>query len=159
MMAQSAIDKMDDKAGRKTGEKDDIEDETLAAFREAFEELVRKEEEERRREERQASSERQMFVEIDGMIHDETRSKLGRDFYDIFYTSWQSPPNASNYSIRITEQPAPSMGTVIAVQVNNTETFRSRLQPRHDAIEEAGMFAVRRTYMFLQQNQQQFMIY
>jgi len=137
----------------------EVDDETLEAFREAFEELVRQEEAEQRREKAQAESERQMFVEIDGMIHDDTRSKIGRDFYDIFYANWQSPPEASHYSIRITEQPAPNLGTIIAVEVNNTETFRARLQPRYDFIEEASHFAIRRTYMHLQHNQQQFMIY
>ncbi len=146
-------------AGKAEKSDEQVDEETMMAFREAFEALVRQEQEERRQEEEQAASERQMFVEVDGMIHDETRSKIGRDFYDIFYARWQSPPDASNYSIRITEQPAPNLGTIIAVQVNNTETFRGRLQPRHDAIEEASQFAVRRTYMFLQQNQQQFMIY
>ncbi len=136
-----------------------VDDETLEAFREAFEELVRQEEAERRREQAQSEAERRMFVEIDGMIHDDTRSKIGRDFYDIFYANWQSPPEASHYSIRITEQPAPNLGTLIAVEVNNTETFRARLQPRHDFIEEAGIYAVRRTYMHLQHNQQQMMIY
>ncbi len=146
-------------AEEKGGGDEAIDDETLKAFREAFEELVREEEEYRRQQERQAATERRMFVEIDGMIHDETRSRIGRDFYDIFYASWQSPPEASHYSIRITEQPAPNLGTIVAVEVNNTVTYRNRLQPRHDIIEEAGRFAVRQTYMFLQQNQQQLIIY
>jgi len=137
----------------------EVDEETLKAFREAFEELVRQEQEEQRREQAQAESERNMFIEIDGMIHDDTRSKIGRDFYEIFYANWRSPPEASNYSIRITEQPAPNLGTVIAVEVNNTVTFRSRLQPRYDFIEEASRYAVRRTYMHLQHDQQQFMIY
>ncbi len=137
----------------------EVDDETLEAFREAFEDLVRQEEAERRREQAQVESERQMFVEIDGMIHDDTRSKIGRDFYDIFYANWQSPPEASHYSIRITEQPAPNLGTIIAVEVNNTETFRARLQPRYDFIEEASHFAIRRTYLHLQHSRQQFMIY
>lgn len=146
-------DEIADTAARQVDEK------TLQAFREAFEELVRREEEEERREQAQAESERSMFVEIDGMIHDDTRSRIGRDFYNIFYANWKSPPDASNYSIRITEQPAPNLGTVIAVEVNNTVTFRSRLQPRYDFIEEASHYAVRRTYMHLQHNQQQFLIY
>ena len=150
--------------GSRTGVADttlapEVDDETLEAFREAFEELVRQEEAEQRREQAQAEAERRMFVEIDGMIHDDTRSKIGRDFYDIFYANWQSPPEASHYSIRITEQPAPNLGTIIAVEVNNTETFRARLQPRYDFIEEASHYAIRRTYMHLQHSQQQFMIY
>jgi hypothetical protein len=154
----------EDGAGSETASGDttmvpDVDDETLDAFREAFEELVRQEEAERRREQAQAEAERRMFVEIDGMIHDDTRSKIGRDFYEIFYANWQSPPEASHYSIRITEQPAPNLGTIIAVEVNNTETFRARLQPRYDFIEEASHYAIRRTYMHLQHSRQQFMIY
>lgn len=136
------------------------DEEALEKFREAFKALVREEEqEEETAEQRQAEAEQRMFVEIDGMIHDETRSKVGRDFYDIFYSNWQPPEEASNYSIRITEQPAPNLGTIVAVEVNNTETFRTRLQPRYDVIEEAGEFAVQRTYIYLRDHQQQFQIY
>lgn len=139
----------------------DVDDEgALEKFRDAFEELVRQqEEEEKAREQEQADAERRIFVEIDGMVHDETRSKVGRDFYDIFYSNWRPPEDASNYSIRITEQPAPNLGTIVAVEVNNTETFRTRLQPRYDLIQEASEFAVRRTYIYLRDHQQQFQIY
>ena len=164
VMARAVVQQHSDRLADSRAESTDtlgqeVDEVTLQAFREAFEDLVRQEETERRREQAQAESERSIFVEIDGMIHDDTRSKIGRDFYDIFYANWKSPPDASNYSIRITEQPAPNLGTVIAVEVNNTVTFRSRLQPRYDFIEEASQYAVRRTYMHLQHNQQQFLIY
>jgi len=107
----------------------------------------------------QRASERQLMLEIDGMVHDETRSKVGRDFYDVFYTYWQSPPQASNFTIRISEQPSPNLGTTIYVEVNHTETFRMRLQPRYEMIQEAGKHAVRQTYSHLQNNQQETMIY
>jgi len=130
---------------------DDIE-----AFRKAFDAVVSNNE---NTEDQQRQSERNLLTEIDGMIHDETRSKIGRDFYDVFYTFWQTPPNARNFSIRIIEHPAPSLGTIVSVQVNENETFRMRLQPRYDFIEEASRYAVRNTYLFLRDNQHEFVIY
>ncbi|REL38534.1 LysM peptidoglycan-binding domain-containing protein [Rhodohalobacter sp. SW132] len=107
----------------------------------------------------QRESERQMLIEIDGMVHDETRSKVGRDFYDVFYSHWQSPPEAGNFTIRVDEQPSPNMGTTIMVKVNQTETFKMRLQPRYEMIQEAGKYAVHQTYMHLKNNPQGTLIY
>lgn len=136
------------------------EEEALEAFREAFGALVEGEEElDEVQEEAQRQGERQILTEIDGMIHDETRSKIGRDFYDIFYTRWQTPAEAANYTIRITEQPAPSLGTFISVEVNNNQTFRMRLQPRYDFIEEAANLAIRQTRNHMEQGHHTFRIY
>ena len=107
----------------------------------------------------QQQSERQIMMEIDGMVLDETRSKVGRDFYDVFYTSWQPRPDTHNFSIRISEQPNPSLGTIIYVEVNDRETFRMRLQPRYDFIQQAGRYAVRQTYSYLQNNDHRLQIY
>jgi len=49
-------------------------------------------------------------LEIDGLIIDETRSKIGRDFYDMFYHRWIAPNAASNYSILIKELPSRGRG-------------------------------------------------
>lgn len=142
-------------------EPDDAE---LEAFRKAFDFVARSSEENqsgitRRQEEAQQQSERQIMMEIDGMVLDETRSKVGRDFYDVFYSNWQSPPDAYNFSISISEQPSPSLGTIIYVEVNDSETFRMRLQPRYDFIQQAGQYAVRQTYSYLQNNDHQLEIY
>lgn len=143
---------------------EDADDADLEAFRKAFESVAGNSAEtrdslNRRQEEVQQQSERQIMMEIDGMVLDETRSKVGRDFYDVFYTNWQSPPDASNFSISISEQPSPSLGTIIYVEVNDSETFRMRLQPRYDFIQQAGQYAVRQTYSYLQNNDHQLQIY
>lgn len=121
----------------------------MEAFREAFEQTV----------ERQQEQERQILLELDGMIHDDTRSKLGRDFFDVFYSEWRPPENARNYAIRINELPAPNMGTTISIKVNHTEIFNMRLQPRYDFIEEVARIAAHRTHQYVQQNTEQFQIY
>ena len=136
---------------------------TAETFREAFDAVISSENSQERTDQRegelQRESERQLMLEIDGMVHDETRSKVGRDFYDVFYSYWQSPPQANNFTIRVSEQPSPNLGTTIYVEVNHTETFRMRLQPRYEMIQEAGKYAVRQTYSHLQNNPQETMIY
>lgn len=143
--------------------KNNDEGETLEAFRNAFDVVIADSNDAGREENRdkntQRESERQLMIEIDGMVHDETRSKVGRDFYDVFYSYWQSPPEARNFSIRVSEQPSPNLGTTIFVTVNQAETFRMRLQPRYEMIQEAGKYAVRQTYSHLQNNTQKNLIY
>lgn len=139
-------------------------EDTVEKFREAFEAVVEMENEEKEQstttgEDIQRNSERQMLMELDGMVLDETRSKVGRDFYDVFYTHWESPQETYNFSIRVMEQPSPSLGTIIYVEVNDTETFRMRLQPRYDFIQQAARYAVRQTYRHLQNNDYQVQIY
>lgn len=139
-------------------ETDTSETETLQRFREAFDSLV-EQEKTAKQEEAQAEIEQQIFLEIDGIVVDETRSKIGRDFYDVFYQLWQAPTDAKRFTITISELPAPGLGTIIYVKVNDTETFRYRLQPRFDFIQEAGRYAVNLTYRYLEDEQREFTIY
>ncbi|MCB0753318.1 MAG: hypothetical protein KDC52_17740, partial [Ignavibacteriae bacterium] len=39
------------------------------------------------------------FFEIDNLIVDETITKIGNDFYESFYNSWEAPPNSPNITI------------------------------------------------------------
>lgn len=38
-------------------------------------------------------------MEVDGLIMDETITKVGRDFYDLFYSSWSTPMNAKIFQL------------------------------------------------------------
>ena len=88
-------------------------------------------------------------IEIDGLLFDETKTKSGRDFYDFFYSRWEAPPGASNYSIFITEKPYRMMTTQIEVKINETLVFRSFLQPRTAYVEQLARQAVVRTRAYL----------
>jgi len=77
-------------------------------------------------------------IEIDGLIIDETRSKLGRDFYDFFYGEWSPPKNAKDFVITIKELPARGRGAQVSVEVNGNTLVRRFLQPRNDLIESTA---------------------
>ncbi len=81
-------------------------------------------------------------MEIDGLVVDETQSKIGRDFYDAFYAGWEAPQGAVNFTVTVREQPVPSRGARVTVQVNDEMVFRANLQPKLDYIEAAARQAV-----------------
>jgi len=134
------------------------DEEMLNKFREAFRELT-EEKTDTVVDESHVEAEKDILNGISGMVIDETRSKIGRDFYDLFYQNWTAPEEVSGFTITITEQPAPGLGTIISVKANDTETFKYRLQPRYDFIQQAARYAVRLTYNYLKNNPQDFVIY
>jgi curli production assembly/transport component CsgE len=81
-------------------------------------------------------------LEIDGLIVDETRTRIGSDFYDLFYTNWEAPLQAHNFTIVITEQPVPQMGTRITLRVNDQDVAQFMLQPRYEIIEQYAQQSV-----------------
>ncbi|MEX0722709.1 MAG: CsgE family curli-type amyloid fiber assembly protein [Gracilimonas sp.] len=133
------------------------EKEALDRFREAFNDIVSKES----KEEKTSDINRSDLIryEIDGIVLDETISKVGRDFYQSFYQNWSPPEDAYNFTITISEKPSPSLGTIVMVKVNETYTFQSRLQPRYELLVEAGEQAVRNTRRFLTNNDNRLKIY
>ena len=94
------------------------------------------------KEQSEANELRDPTMEIDGLIISETLTKIGVDFYELFYQRWSSPPAASGYEVRIEELPAPGFGTLVVVKVNETTVFQRVLQPRYDQLEASADLAV-----------------
>ncbi len=84
-------------------------------------------------------------LEIDGLIIDETRSKIARDFYDLFYKKWVAPVGAKNFSIYIREEPSRGRGAQISLTLNEQKIFQNFVPPRYDALENVVNFAIRTT--------------
>ena len=90
------------------------------------------------------------LIEIDGLVVNETRTKMGRDFYDEFYNNWVPPPNARNYTITIEELPYIGYNTQILVYINDNLIFQSLLMPRFDYIEDLVADLNSRALQYLQ---------
>jgi len=82
---------------------------------------------------------------INGLVVDETRTTIGRDFYDVFYDAWVAPENSINYTIVVEEQPVPGRGTRLIIRLNDEVAFDTRLQPGYERIQQAALAAVRFT--------------
>jgi len=91
----------------------------------------------------------ELDMEIDGLIMDETISKVGRDFFDMFYATWNAPKNAKNFTIAIKEMVLPGLATQITILVNDEEVFKQRVQPRNDIMEQISNYAIYKTTRYL----------
>lgn len=69
-----------------------------------------------------------------GFIFDETRTKVGSDFFRMFYKDWNNPTNIINVSIYVGEKPIPGLGTQIWVKVDERIIYKSILRPNSEQL-------------------------
>lgn len=93
-------------------------------------------------------------LEIDGLIVDNTVTKMGRDFYEIFINKWEAPANAKNFTITIRELPALGIATAVVVEINDHQVVEVPLQPRYEVIEGIAAYAVGKCYEYLEHYEQ-----
>lgn len=117
----------------------------LQKFRKAFNKLVDKEKA------KKESNQQDPNLDLGGFVLDETRSKMGRDFYHLFYQHWQPPENAGNFTITISERPSFGRGTQVTVKINYESIYEARLQPRYEYIEAVSKQAVSRAQYVVSQ--------
>lgn len=82
------------------------------------------------------------FLGIGQLVVDETVTRTGSYFYDVFYRLWNPPPDARFVSVVLSEQPLTGQGTLISVRLDGELVFQSRLTPREDAAEELARQAI-----------------
>lgn len=100
------------------------------------------------------SLEKNISLEINGLLVDETQSKTAKEFYDMFYNQWTIPELAFQYSIIFSEKPMPRFGTLITIKINEQQIFQNFVQPRYERIEEMVELALRKTLLYLENYQQ-----
>lgn len=81
--------------------------------------------------------------ELGGLIIDDTRSKSGRDFYDIFFKKWIAPTGINDYTIVIRELPVRGRFAQVSLVVNDQDILKRFLHPQYDRIEEQANVSIR----------------
>lgn len=89
-------------------------------------------------------------LEIEGLVVDATTTKVGRDFYDIFYSKWEPDINLPSLSIIVSERPLPNRGSQVMVIIEDNVIFQNFVQPGYDALEENAGLAIQLAESYLQ---------
>lgn len=71
-------------------------------------------------------------IEITGLVFDETMTKIGKDFYDMFYNKWEFPKSGDNFFITVSEKPMPGMGTRINIVIDDNLVFEQFVRPNYE---------------------------
>lgn len=89
-------------------------------------------------------------LEIGQLIIDNTFSKAGNDFQQLFNTQWNWPTeNAQQFIITISEKPSFVNSTIVEISINDLKVFESFLQPRYDILEETAGQAIDITLQYI----------
>jgi curli production assembly/transport component CsgE len=89
-------------------------------------------------------------LEIGQLIIDNTFSKAGNDFQQLFNTRWNWPTeNAQDFIITISEKPSFVNSTIVEISINDLKVFESFLQPRYDILEETAGQAIDITLQYI----------
>ena len=104
--------------------------------------------------EKKTQEQREPALEIDGLIINETKTKIGEDFYNFFYNLWAAPDGVENYTIYIVEKPLGAMGSWIWIKVNDTFVYRNRHKPNDFEIETGAKHGITIVgqYLFRREN-------
>jgi hypothetical protein len=90
-------------------------------------------------------------LEIENFIVDETLSKIGKDYFDLFYNKWETQVSGIlSYSIVISERTLPQRGTQISIKVNDLDVYQSFIQPRYELIEQSVDEGIYTVFSYLQ---------
>lgn len=87
--------------------------------------------------------EKEEAYEISGLMIDETKSKIGKDFYDLFYIQYNQNPDKSNSAITITELPARGTSGQINIQIDDKVIYSFMTNPSEDYLKEQLDFTLR----------------
>lgn len=96
-----------------------------------------------------------MEADAEGFVLDQTLTKPGRDFYELFYSTFQSTTGFRDFTIVLSERPIRGTSSLISMNVNDTELLEIPLPTRPEQIEEAVATAVELARGFLSEQQAQ----
>ena len=88
-------------------------------------------------------------LESQGLVLDQAITKLGHDFYDQFFGTFEAPAGAAGYTIVIAEKPGRGNSNLVTLIVNDADLMELPLLTRADQMEEVVAAAVETAQGFL----------
>lgn len=89
-------------------------------------------------------------LEIEGLIVDATQTKIGRDFYEMFFNRWNPADYLPKLQIVINERPLPRLGTQVAISIDDNVIYQRFVQPRADQLEQNVNLAIQVANRYLE---------
>ena len=81
-------------------------------------------------------------TEAEGLVLDQAISKLGHDFYDLFYSLFEAPAGSADFSVVVAERPARGNTNLVVLTVNDNELLEMPLATRFEQLQETVLYAV-----------------
>ena len=89
--------------------------------------------------------------EFGGFVIDNTRTRAGRELYDLFYSKWEAPAGAGDFFIKLEEFPGRGRITRLVAWLDDDKIVEANLQPNYDYLEELADYLNSRFSSILRQ--------
>ncbi|WP_343607469.1 curli-like amyloid fiber formation chaperone CsgH [Chryseobacterium oranimense] len=83
-----------------------------------------------------AKVEEDAVFELKGLTIDGTKTKVGKDFYDLFYIQYSQIPDKSNGAVTISELPLRGTSGQINIQIDDKVIYSFMTNPNEDYLKE-----------------------
>ncbi len=83
-----------------------------------------------------AKVEEDAVFELKGLTIDETKTKVGKDFYDLFYLQYSQLPDKSSGAVTISELPLRGTSGQISIQIDDKVIYSFMTNPNEDYLKE-----------------------
>jgi curli production assembly/transport component CsgE len=84
-------------------------------------------------------------------VLDQALTKLGHDFYDLFYNSFEAPTGSTDFTVLVGERPGRGNNSLVVLTINDQELIETPLPTRSDQLEDLVAQAVEIAQGFLQE--------
>lgn len=81
--------------------------------------------------------------ELKGLTIDETKTKVGKDFYDMFYMQYSQLPDKSSSAVTISELPLRGTSGQINIQIDDKVIYSFMSNPGEDYLKEQLNFSLK----------------
>lgn len=85
----------------------------------------------------------EVFSELKGLTIDETKTKVGKDFYDLFYMQYNQVPKKDNATITISEVPTRGVNGQINIEIEDKVIYSFMTNPSEDYLKEQMLMSFR----------------
>ncbi len=75
-------------------------------------------------------------IKLKGFTIDDTKSKVGKDFYDMFYIQYNLMPEKDNSTITISELPIRGISRQIIIMIDDKSIYSFIVNPNDDYLKE-----------------------
>ncbi len=87
-------------------------------------------------------------IEIKGLVIEDVKTKLGKDFYDFFYQKYMTSGLQYPFIINITEKPSIGRGSKVSIIIDDRTVFEFMTRPNDEYIQSAVNLALRNIYNY-----------
>lgn len=97
--------------------------------------------------------------QFDGIVIDQTITRAGKDFYQLFSTNWHDQPLSERYTISVREQPSARFGSQVYIMFGNRRIFQGQISPNRHQIKMLSEAAVDIAYKAVTEGEMQRLLF